>query len=362
MLFPPFTDKLNSSPGVAIWFLLALISLSACNKNEANEGPTIREPINVRLMRVAPQTVNESYLDSGILAGHEVALVTSSVMGEIVDIAVEEGDIVKKGDVMALIDPADFNLALKKAKTLEKLKRRALNRAKDLLGKKAISRSQYDDAESDFQLARTSLEEAKLNLSRTKIRSLLSGQVARKDRVLGDRVSPGTSLFRIVNSDLLKLVVSLSEKEVVHLNQEDEVILFVDAYPGEPFAGRMQSVRISPTAGAASFPVEIELLNYGKLKPGMVARVKLRGKAHIDILLVPTESIMERIGFNYVFFYEKGHAYLREVEPGRRFGDLTEIVKGLKPGDYIVPIYSSDLTDGSPVNVIGPKPTGHSEG
>ena len=334
-----------------------MIFLSACNKDVSNEERTTQEPINVRLMRVVPQTVNESYVDSGILAGHEEAVVTSSVMGEIVDIAVKEGDIVEKGDVMATIDTADFKLALQKARTLEQSKRKALNRAKDLMGKNAISRSQYDDAESDFQLAQTSLEEAKLNLARTKIRSPLSGQVARKDRVLGDRVSPGTPFFRIVNSDLLKLVVSLSEKEVVHLNQEDEVILFVDAYPGEPFAGRVRSVRISPTPEAASFPVEIELENYGKLRPGMVARVKLRGKAHSDILLVPTESIIERIGFNYVFLYDKGHAWLREVEPGRRFGDLTEIVKGLKPGDYIVPIYSSDLTDGSPVNVIGRKPT-----
>ena len=161
---------------------------------------------------------------------------------------------------------------------------------------------------------------------------------------------------RIVNSDLLKLVVSLSEKEVVHLNQEDDVIAFVDAYPGEPFVGRLRSVRISPTPGVASFPVEIELKNYGKLKPGMVARVKLRGQTHSGLLLVPTESIIERVGFNYVFIYEKGRAYLREVEQGRRFSGLTEIKKGLKPGDYIVPVYSSDLTDGAPVNVVGPKP------
>ena len=362
MLFPLFADKHKNRLRVALWLLTPLIFLLACNKKPVNEEPATREPINVRLMRVAPQTVNESYVDSGILAGHEEAVVTSSVMGEIIDIVVDEGDIVKKGSVMALIDPADFKLALQKAKTLEQSKRKALNRAIDLWDKKAISRAQYDDAETNFQLAQTSLQEAKLNLSRTTIRSPISGQVARKDRVLGDRVSPGTPFFRIVNSDLLKLVVSLSEKEVVHLNQEDEVMVYVDAYPGEPFAGRLRSVRISPTPEAASFPVEIELKNYGKLKPGMVARVKLRGKQHVDLLLVPTESIIERIGFNYVFVYEKGNASLREVEPGRRFGDLTEIVKGLKPGDYIVPIYSSDLVDGSPINVLGPQPTEQSPG
>lgn len=340
-----------------MWLLAAGISLSACNKHGAENKRVAPEPINVRLMKIIPQTVNDSYVDSGILEGYKEAIVTSSVIGEIVGIAVEEGDIVEKGGIMAVIDPADYKLALQKAMVLEQSKLKALNRAKDLWGKKAISRSAYDDAETAFRLARTSLEEAKLNLARTKIRSPISGQVARKDRVLGDRVSPGTPFFRIVNGDLLKLTVSLSGKEVVHLNQDDDVTVFVDAYPGEPFIGRLRSVRISPTPDAASFPVEIELKNYGKLKPGMVARVKLRGQAHSDILLVPTESIIERIGFNYVFVYEKRMAHLREVEPGRRFGDLTEIVKGLKPGDYIVPVYSSDLIDGSPVNVIGPKPT-----
>jgi len=357
MFFSLFAGSQKNRLGPAIWLLAAVIFLTACNKSDYKNDRAAQEPINVRLMRITPQTVNESYIDSGILKGYEEAVVTSSVMGEIVNLTVEEGDIVKKGSVMAVIDPADYKLALQKARTLEQSKRKALNRAKDLWGEKAISRSQYDDAETDFRLAQTSLEEARLNLARTKIRSPISGQVARKDRVLGDRVSPGTPFFRIVNSDKLKLVVSLSGKEVVHLNQEDDVIIFVDAYPGEPFAGRLRSVRISPTPEAASFPVEIELKNHGKLKPGMVARVKLRGKAHSGLLLVPTESIIERIGFNYVFVYEKSKAYLREVEPGRRFGDLTEIVKGLKPGDYIVPVYSSDLTDGSPVNVLGPKPT-----
>ena len=362
MFFSLLAGNLKTLPRVPVWLLAAVISISACNKNDTQNSLPPPEPINVRLMRIVPQTVNDSYVDSGILEGHEEAVVTSAVIGEIVKIVVEEGDLVEKGGVMAIIDPADYKLALKKAKTLEQSKRKALMRAKDLWGKKAIALSRYDDAQTDFKLAQTSLEEAKLNLARTTIRSPISGQVARRDRVLGDRVNPGTSFFRIVNSDLLKLVVSLSEKEVVHLNQEDEVTVFVDAYPGEPFIGRLRSVRISPVPNTASFPVEIELENQGKLRPGMVARVKLRGKAYTDMLLVPTESIFERIGFHYVFVYEKGKAYLREVEQGQRFGDLTEIVKGLKPGDYIVPVYSSNLTDGSPINVIGPQPTEHRPG
>lgn len=350
-----FAGRLKTGFVHAAWLFAALLPLSACNgPGNENSKPSPQEAITVRLLRITPQNVSETYVDSGILAGKEEAVVTSAVTGEIVEIRVEEGAMVEKGGILAVIDPADYRLALQKAKAVEQAKRRALNRAKDLFARKAISKSLFDDAETDYKLAQTSLQEAKLSLSRTKIRSPISGQVTRKDILLGDRVNPGTPFFRVVNTDLLKLTISLSEKEVVHLKQEEEVILYVDAYPGEPFAGRVRSVRISPEPTAASFPVEIEVQNFDKLKPGMIARVRLRGQTYRDLLLVPTESIIERIGFYYMFVYEKGHAFLREVEPGRRFGDLTEIVKGLKPGDYIVPVYSSSLTDGSPVNVIGP--------
>lgn len=348
------TGKAKTGNKLISILLAAFFGLAACNKelNETGEAEP-REKITVRLMRIAPQTVSDSYVDSGILEGHEEAIVTSSVTGEVVEINVKEGDMVEKGTIMALIEPSDYRLALQKAKTVEQAKRRALKRAKDLYAKKAIASALYDDAETDLKLAQTALEEARLNLSRTKLRSPIAGQVTRKERLLGDRVNPGAPFFRVVNDDLLKLTIALSEKEVVHLNQHEEVILYVDAYPGEPFPGKVRSVRLSPEPATASFPVEIELKNYGKLKPGMVARVRLRGKSYGDILLVPTESIIERIGFKYLFVYENGYAFLREVEPGRSFGDLTEIVKGLKPGDYIVPVYSSTLTDGAPVTVIG---------
>jgi len=160
------------------------------------------------------------------------------------------------------------------------------------------------------------------------------------------------TLFKVINTELLKLLVYLSEIEVVRLNQEDSVEIKVDAYPDRVFKGKIRSVRISALPASASFPVEIEIKSNGTLKPGMVARVSLRGRTFSNLLLAPAEAIVEKMGFSYLFIYENASVVLRKIEVGRRFGGMLEITGGLKAGDYIVPVHTLALADGVPVNVI----------
>ena len=347
-------NGLESRISALLAVTVLILAQAGCNKADTvvPGGGQAMEKVTVRLLKIEPGTITDTYTDSGILEGIQEAVVTPSVPGKLLEFTVNEGDRVKKGDIMAYLEASDYDLEFGRAQILAKGRRKAFERAKDLYSRNALSQAEYDAAEIEYKLAMSQLAQAKLNLDRTAIKSPLDGTVTLKSRVVGDRVTPGTPIFRVVDTDRMKLTVSLSEKEVVNLNQQDDVSVEVDAFPGERFAGRIKSVRISPVAGTASFPVEMELEADGKLKPGMVARVTLRGRIYEGLLLIPTEAILERTGFEYVFVYEGGFAYLREVQSGRRFGDLTEIVKGLKPGDYIVSVYSSALTDGAPLNVI----------
>ncbi len=338
---------------VAIAVILALfISASCTGKGEAQKSAKKVAAVNVRVLRVEYREIVNSYRVSGILQGVDEALVTSAISGRISILHLREGDRVAAEKVVARIDPADYRLALKKAEVVLDGKKKNFERINELYTKKAVPKAQYDVAETELKLADASLEEARLNLARTKIKSPISGETVRKYRILGDRVVPGTPLYKIVDTSMLKLVVAISEREVVHLKTNDAVKLFIDAYPKEAFEGSIRSVRFSDKPGVASFPVEIALKGHGKLKPGMVARVALHGEVFSGLMLVPTEALIERMGLYHLFVYADGHARLRQVEVGRKFGELSEIIKGLSPGEYIIPLQQSSLIDGAPVNVI----------
>jgi len=329
-----------------------LLSIVACDQKSNAEKETKVEPANVEIFRIEPQTIVNTYTASAILEGKEEALVTASIAGEIKKFYVDKGAHIKQGDRLAMIDPADYRLAVKKAEAVVEAKQLDFNRKKDLLEREAVSQAKYDAAETELKIAETSIEQARLNMERTVVTSPISGQVSDRFGMIGKRVAPGERLFRIVNTDSLKMNIALSDKEVVHLHNNDRVEVEVDAWPGERFSGRIKSVGISPDANTASFPIEIELKGDARLKPGMVARVTLKGKVLEGLILAPMEAVVERLGSYYVFLYDNGYARLRRITPGKRYGELTEITDGLQAGDMIIRVFGPRMKNGSPVNAV----------
>jgi membrane fusion protein (multidrug efflux system) len=342
---------------IDLFAVLAVLSLpilfsSSCSVKASDNGEEAKivETFYAELFLVEESTITRSYTASAILEGSEEAIVATSVSGTIKEFYVKEGAIVKKGEKMALLDQEDFKLEVRKAGAMAKVKRQSYERKKKLFKKGALSSSEYEAAGTDLEIADATHSQAKLSLERTVVKSPISGQVALKSSVIGQRVVPGTTFFKIINTDNIKMTVALSEKEVIHLTKGDAVEVNVDAWPGETFMGRIESVRVSPDSATASFPVDVNLAGDDRLMPGMVARVTMSGEVFSGLLLVPSESFAEKGGAQYVFVFKDGVARLRKVSRGRRFGEYVEVVSGLEAGEEIIPVYGSELADGSPVN------------
>ncbi len=328
------------------------VLMPSCSNNGETEKEKPAEPVNVELFTVKRQELTKHYTASAILAGKEEAIVTSDIAGKIEKFLVNEGDFVAQGDTMALIETADYRLELEKAETIAKERRLTFKRLKKLKEKNAISNSDFDNAKTNLSLAESTLSQALLNLERTVVKSPMTGEITKRIGMIGKRVMPGELLFRVVDTELLKMLVALSDKEIVHLNRDDNVEIKVDAWPGETFPGKIVSVRVSPDSKTASFPVEIEPQKDRRLKPGMVARVTLKGQVFKSLILIPTEALLKRIGVYYLFIYKNGYAKLREVEIGMRLGKSVEIKNGLEENDIIVKAYSTSLKDGSPLKPL----------
>lgn len=262
----------------------------------------------VRLEQVSRRDLVSSVTASGKIEAKTSVDISADITGRIIDIAVREGELVKQGQFLLQIDPAQYQAAVARAQgvvssteaTLIQTKatrdqaQRAWNRARQLtqLGENLIapeaaeqSQTAFDVAEANYQAtkaqleqARASLQEAKDNLAKTRLTSPIAGRVVRLAVEEGEVAVPGTFsretglLMTIADLSVILAKVQVDETDVVRLSQSDSVEVTIDAYPDTTFWGRVTEVSHSAkltatetasgsTDRAVDFDVEITLRN-----------------------------------------------------------------------------------------------------
>jgi HlyD family secretion protein len=284
--------------GVVVLVVAGLVGFQINRqKNRATE---------VRLEQVSRRDLVSSVTASGKIEAKTSVDISADITGRIIDIAVKEGDLVKKGQFLLQIDPAQYQAAVARAQgvvasteaTLIQTRatrdqaQRAWNRARQLtqLGDNLIapetaeqSQTAYDVAEANYQStraqleqARASLQEARDNLAKTRLMAPISGRVVRLAVEEGEVAVPGTFsretglLMTIADLSVILANVQVDETDVVRLNQSDSVEVTIDAYPDTTFWGDVteisHSAKLTPTETASGstdravdFDVEITL-------------------------------------------------------------------------------------------------------
>ena len=260
----------------------------------------------VRLEQVGRKDLVSAVTASGKIEAKTSVDISADITGRIIDIAVREGDLVKRGQFLLQIDPAQYQAAVARAEgvvastqaTLLQTKatrdqaQRAWNRARQLteLGDNLIApetaeqaQTAFDVAEANYQStraqleqSRASLQEAKDNLAKTRLTAPIAGRVVRLAVEEGEVAVPGTFsretglLMTVADLSVILAKVQVDETDVVRLKQSDSVEVTIDAYPDTTFTGRVtkvsHSAKLTPTQTASGstdravdFDVEITL-------------------------------------------------------------------------------------------------------
>ncbi|HYD57225.1 MAG TPA: efflux RND transporter periplasmic adaptor subunit [Burkholderiales bacterium] len=174
--------------------------------------------------------------------------------------------------------------------------------------------------------------------TRTTITSPISGVIAELGVREGMTVTPGASLFRIVDLSTVWVNAELPETQAGWIRPEAPVEARVAAYPGEVFKGKVGAILPEVSAATRTVRARIELRNPGaRLKPGMFANLRFSDQKGRDAILVPSEAVIRRGSGNVVIVpLEEGKFRVAEVQTGAEAAGKTEITKGLQPGDKVV--------------------------
>ncbi len=324
--------------GIIIALIIVLIALSKAGVLGSND-----KSIEVETAKANQITIVETVSATGKIQPEIEVKISSQVSGEIIDLPIKEGQVVRKGDLLVKINPDLYTSGLNRSVSNYSGTKSGLNQAeasfqeaqasyqrnKTLFEKGIISKSEWDKAIASFEVAKAnkqtayynvqsasaSVKEAKDNLGRTTIYSPNDGTISKLsvelgERILGTQQMAGTELLRVANLNNMEVEVDVNENDIVKINIGDETKIQVDAYLKKEFKGIVTSISNSASTTTTAdqvtnFKVKVRILKesyldliegkpvtYSPFRPGMTATVDIITTRKENVIGIPISSVV----------------------------------------------------------------------
>lgn len=336
--------------------LLCVLLVGACQPKQPSEAENSEEearPVPVETSAPVRGDVYAMYTGTAPIEAFAEADVIAKVGGEVRELLVEEGDDVRKGQVLARLDGERLRLELNESEAKLRKLQRDYERNIDLKAKGLISDGDFEKIKYEMEALEAAFNLAGLELDYTQIRAPIDGVVAQRFVKLGNTISEGEALFRVTSLDPLVTYLHVPEREYRNIDPGQPVGIEIDALPGETIVASVS--RVSPVVDpqTGTFKITVEIVDEKRrIKPGMFGRIGVIYDVHHNALQIPRSAIIEDQGATSVFIVEDGRALRRTVETGYSNRGMVEVVSGLDDDERVVTVGQSSLKQDSRVTVI----------
>lgn len=293
----------------------------------------------------------------GTLQSDESVQVTTEVAGRISEIGFREGAPVREGDMLVRLDSALAQAELQDAEARLSLAQSNFDRAAALSKTGNVTERVRDEATATLETSRAAVELAKVRLSKMTIQAPFSGVVGVRKVSVGAYVAPGTALVNLEKIDELKLDFKVPEIFLTNVRVGQMADVLVDAIPGRKFTGTIYAIDPMVDVNGRALTIRARITNTdGVLRPGLFARINIRGDKQQNVVLVPESAIVPRGGESFVFMVKDGKAVETKVSLGGRRAGEVEILNGLESNVTVVVAGQARLRNGASVDVVTPPP------
>ena len=409
--------KNNKLLKILIPVVIVLIIFAVIGKNQGWFGKAVT--VKVAVENAEKRAITETITANGKIQPEMEVKISPDVPGEIVELNVKEGDDVVKGQLLCRIKPdtyisqRDRSLAAISSAQARQAQSEAqfiqaelaFNRSKQLYEEQTISKSEFEQSQASYQVAKSevdaarfsvisaeaSLKEANENLVKTTIYAPMSGTVSMLlielgERVVGTSMMTGTEMMRIADLSRMEAQVEVNENDIVRVKTGDTAVVEVDAYMDYKFMGIVTEIANSAkTTGVSAdqvtnFDVKILIMpesyqalvddrNPNPLRPGMSTTVDIQTVTKTDIVAVPIQSVTTRTDTTnleattisddirtLVFTTDGTYAYAKDVKTGIQDNNYIEIVSGVTAGEKVISApfsaISKKLSDSTLVEIV----------
>jgi multidrug efflux system membrane fusion protein len=369
------TSNLFARPLVAALALagLAAVTLSGCGDATGKAAPAAQAGPPITAAVVIERSINETQEFSGRLEAVERVDIRSRVGGFITEVNFKPGSLVKKGDVLFVIDPRPFQAeaaraeaAASSARARADLAKLELARAERLLADKAIAQREFDEKASglkeldaNVRAAQASLEAARLNLSYTRVHSPINGRVSKAEVTTGNLVDGAVILSSVVSNNPIYATFDGDEDTFLRVGRQSQkgepvtVKVGLANEAGFPHQGKLEFVdnRLDANTGSVRMRATFDNSD-NSLVPGLFARVQLSGseKAQTKAILISDRAVGTDQNRKFVYVVKADStAEYRTVTLGPTFDGLRVVRDGVKAGEKIVVNGLQRVQPGAPV-------------
>jgi membrane fusion protein (multidrug efflux system) len=354
---------------------LALIAVTACSKSEAessgkkdkadstgtngvakkedkNKAPAIKA-VPVEVTTIAAGEISSYVLTNASLETEETVDIFPQVTGIVVKLRAEEGQYVKRGEVLLDIDDREYKLREEGARVNYERQKNNYERSKNMFDKNLLSASEFEVANFNLEQARIEWDQAKLTLDYCNIKAPISGYISDRTVKLGDRLLTSTKVYSLVNPDLLLAKIHLTEKDALRTKAGQRAEIHSEALPEHKFSGVVD--RVSPVVDPSSGMVRVTIRVADRqrlLKPGMFVNVHLITDTKRDAVLIPKKAVIYDDNQQFVYVVRNDTlAFKIPLKPGYTDRDRVEALHGLNIGDTIIVVGHSGMKDSTKVKI-----------
>jgi membrane fusion protein (multidrug efflux system) len=289
----------------------------------------------------------------GSLRSDESVQIASEIAGRVEEIKFTEGGVVAAGDVLVKLDDALAEAEVADAKARFDLAEANNDRAKKLSPTGYVTDKAIDEAAASFETARAALELQRVRLAKHVIKAPFPGAVGLRSVSPGGFIAVGTPIVNLEKIDVLKLDFKLPEVFLPSVSVGQRVDVIVDAHPDRTFSGEIYAIDPQVDVNGRALALRARLANTDLvLRPGLFARVLVKGKQTREVVLVPESAIVPRGGETFAFRIDNGRAVEVKVKLGERRGAEVEVLEGIAPDALVVTAGQLRLRSGAAVEVV----------
>lgn len=333
------------------YILLLVAGAAACGAEHPHpeHGPPL-PTAQVRVSQLESQAQQGREEVVGTVRAKLHATLEAKVSGRISRLTVDVGSKVERNDVVAQLDVDEIRAKLTQADAMFEQAQTEMKRYRSLLAKDAVTQQEFDQVQARYRVAEANVREARSILDYAKVRAPFDGVITHKMANVGDMATPGRPIVELEDPSSLRLEVAVPEALSGFVGMGTTVPVRISALEAD-LEGTVSEIAPAADPNSRTLLVKLDLPDVEGVRAGQFGRA-LIPTGRLDILRVPEDAVVRRGQLEIAFVVEDGHAKLRLIKTGKRFGDEVEVVSGLVAGEKIVVGRTSKLVDGQPIEEV----------
>ena len=328
-----------------VWILGVIVLGAAAGLLWWREGPPA---VNVASPTRGPAI--DAIYATGTVEPTVMLPIAPRVAGRVVELNVDEGSRVRKGQVLARLDDADLTSTVEELEARARYAQSQHERIENLVRQGFMAKAESDRTRADMDAAFAAVKRARSQRDYMALTAPADGLIIRRDGERGQYIPAGQAVFYLSCCAPLRVTAEVDEEDIARVHVGQKVVLRADALPGEVLDGSVTEVTPKGDPVARSYRVRVALAEPGRFQVGMTVDANLIVAERANALLVPVTAVQG----NAVWLVNDGRLHRQAVRVGVTGAGRTEILEGLAPDARLVDSPAADLRDGHRVRIRPP--------